>query len=89
MRPRSRSTSTTRTVISSPLLSTSSTVSTRLPGETFEMCSSPSVPLESSMKAPKVVVLTTLPWYSSPTSTSFIIVRIRSTRASASSPLAE
>jgi len=54
-------------VISSPLLSTSSTVSTRLPGETFEMCSRPSVPLESSMKAPKVVVLTTLPLYSSPT----------------------
>ena len=40
------------------------------------MCSSPSVPLASSMKAPKVVVLTTLPTYSSPTSTSFIIIRI-------------
>ena len=61
MRPRSRSTSTTRTLISSPLLSTSSTLSTRCPGETLEMCSSPSVPLASSTKAPKVVVLTTLP----------------------------
>ena len=89
MRPRSRSTSTTRTFTSSPLLSTSSTVSTRSPGETLEMCSRPSVPLASSMKAPKVVVLTTLPSYSSPTSTSFIIIRIRSTSASPSSPLAE
>ena len=33
MRPRSLSTSTTRTSISSPLLSTSSTVPTRLPGD--------------------------------------------------------
>ena len=89
MRPRSRSTSTTRTLTSSPLLSTSSTLSTRSPGETFEMCSSPSVPLASSMKAPKVVVLTTLPTYSSPTSTSLSIMRTRSTSASASSPLAE
>ena len=89
MRPRSRSTSTTRTLTSSPLLSTSSTVSTRWPGETLEMCSSPSVPFASSMKAPKVVVLTTLPRYSSPTSTSFIIMRMRSTSASPSSPLAE
>ena len=54
MRPRSRSTSTTRTLTSSPLLSTSSTLSTRWPGETLEMCSRPSVPLASSMKAPKV-----------------------------------
>ena len=61
MRPRSLSTSTTRTAISSPLLSTSSTVPTRLPGDTLEMCSRPSVPLASSTKAPKVVVLTTLP----------------------------
>ena len=89
MRPRSRSTSTTRTVTSSPLLSTSSTLSTRSPGATLEMCSSPSVPLASSMKAPKVVVFTTLPTYSSPTSTSFSIIRTRSTSASASSPLAE
>ncbi len=36
------------------------------------------------MKAPKVVVLTTLPANSSPTSTSFIIVRMRSTSASPS-----
>ena len=61
MRPRSLSTSTTRTAISSPLLSTSSTVPTRLPGETLEMCSRPSVPLASSTNAPNVVVLTTLP----------------------------
>ena len=61
MRPRSRSTSTTRTWISSPLLRTSSTVSTRWPGETLEMCSRPSVPLASSTNAPNVVVLTTLP----------------------------
>ena len=60
MRPRSLSTSTTRTEISSPLLSTSSTVPTRLPGDTLEMCSRPSVPLASSTKAPNVVVLTTL-----------------------------
>ena len=40
------------------------------------MCSRPSVPFASSTKAPKVVVLTTLPTYSSPTSTSFIIIRI-------------
>ena len=89
IRPRSRSTSTTRTATSSPLLSTSSTLCTRSPGETFEMWSSPSVPLASSMKAPNVVVLTTLPTYSSPTSTSFIIIRTRSTSASPSSPLAE
>ena len=89
MRPRSRSTSTTRTLISSPLFSTSSTDSTRWPGETLEMCSRPSVPLASSTKAPKVVVLTTLPAYSSPTSTSFIITRTRSTSASPRSPLAE
>src|SRR5439155_16188072 len=89
MRPRSRSTSTTRTVTSSPRLSTSSTLSTRWPGDTLEMCSSPSVPLASSMKAPKVVVFTTLPTYSSPTSTSFSIIRTRSTSASPSSPLAE
>jgi hypothetical protein len=53
------STSTTVTSICSPALSTSSTVSTRSPGLTLEMWSSPSVPLVSSTKAPKVVVLTT------------------------------
>ena len=82
IRPRSRSTSTTRTAISSPLLSTSSTVSTRWPGDTLEMCSRPSVPLASSTNAPKVVVLTTLPWNESPTSTSLVIERMRSIRAS-------
>ena len=60
MRPRSRSTSTTVTSISSPEVRTSSTESTRSPGLTLEMCSRPSVPLTSSTKAPKVVVLTTL-----------------------------
>ena len=75
--------------ISSPLLRTSSTVSTRWPGETLEMCSRPSVPLASSTNAPKVVVLTTLPANSSPTSTSLVIVRMRSASASPSSPLAE
>ena len=87
MRPRSLSTSTTRTAISSPLLSTSSTVPTRLPGDTLEMCSRPSVPLASSTKAPKVVVLTTLPLNSSPTSTSLVIERMRSTRASPLAPV--
>ena len=69
--------------MSSPLLSTSSTVATRWPGETFEMCSRPSVPLASSTNAPNVVVLTTFAvGNSSPTSTSLVIERIRSTRAS-------
>ena len=58
------------------------------PGATLEMCSRPSVPLESSTKAPNVVVLTTLPVNSSPTSTSLVIERIRSTSASPRSPLA-
>ena len=90
MRPRSRSTSTTRTWISSPLLRTSSTVSTRSPGVTLEMCSRPSVPLASSMNAPNVVVLTTLAaGNSSPTATSLVIDRMRSASASPSVPLAE
>ena len=89
MRPRSRSTSTTRTDTSSPLFSTSSTVAGRWPGAMFEMCSRPSVPLASSTNAPNVVVLTTLPVYSSPTSTSLVIVRMRSASASPSSPLRE
>jgi polyribonucleotide nucleotidyltransferase len=89
IRPRSRSTSTTRTSISSPLFRTSSTVSTRLPGATLEMCSRPSVPLASSTNAPNVVVLTTLPVNESPTSTSLVIDRIRSASFSPSSPLAE
>ena len=38
----------------------SSQISTRSPGFTLEMWSSPSVPLVSSTKAPKVVVFTTL-----------------------------
>ena len=88
MRPRSLSTSTTRTAISSPLLSTSSTVATRWPGETLEMCSRPSVPLASSTNAPNVVVLTTLAvGNSSPTSTSLVIERIRSTSASPCAPV--
>ena len=37
------------------------------------MCSRPSVPFESSTNAPKVVVFTTLPVNSSPTSTSLVI----------------
>ena len=87
MRPRSRSTSTTRTSISSPLLRTSSTVAGRWPGAMLEMCSRPSVPLASSTKAPNVVVLTTLPWNSSPTSTSLVIDRMRSTSASPWAPV--
>ena len=88
MRPRSRSTSTTRTEISSPLLRTSSTVPTRWPGETLEMCSRPSVPLASSTKAPNVVVLTTFaPGNSSPTSTSLVIERMRSASASPWAPV--
>ena len=86
MRPRSRSTSTTRTLISSPLLSTSSTVSMRSPGAMLEMCSSPSVPFISSTKAPKVVVLTTEPVNWSPSSTSLVMERMRSTSASPISP---
>ena len=88
MRPRSLSTSTTRTAISSPLLRTSSTVATRWPGETLEMCSRPSVPLASSTNAPNVVVLTTFAVAnSSPTATSLVIDRIRSTRASPCAPV--
>ena len=88
MRPRSRSTSTTRTEISSPLLRTSSTVPTRWPGETLEMCSRPSVPLASSTNAPNVVVLTTFaPGNSSPTSTSLVIERMRSASASPWAPV--
>ena len=88
MRPRSLSTSTTRTEISSPLLRTSSTVSTRWPGDTLEMCSRPSVPLASSTNAPNVVVLTTFAVAnSSPTSTSLVIDRMRSMRASPWAPV--
>ena len=46
------------------------------------------MPLASSTKAPKVVVFTTLPVNSSPTSTSLVIWRMRSTRASPWSPVA-
>ena len=88
MRPRSRSTSTTLTATSSPLLNTSSTVAIRRPGATLEMCSSPSVPLASSTNAPNVVVLTIFPLNSSPTSTSLVIELIRATSASPSSRLA-
>ena len=87
MRPRSGSTSTTFTFSSSPRLMTSSTVFGRWPGAMLEMWIRPSVPLASSMKAPKVVVFTTLPVNSSPSSTSFVIDRIRSTRASPCSPV--
>src|SRR4051812_33817587 len=48
----------------SPILSTSSTFSTRLPPASLricEMCSSPSLPGVSEMNAPNVVVLTTVP----------------------------
>ena len=50
------------------------------------MCSSPSVPLASSMKAPKVVVLTTLPVYVSPTSGYFVSAFTAEMAASALMP---
>ena len=76
MRPRSRSTSTTRTLISSPLLRTSSTVSTRWPGDTLEMCSRPSVPLdELDERAERRRLDDLAVGNSSPTSTSLIIER--------------
>src|SRR3954453_11646543 len=87
MRPRSRSTSTTVTSSSSPCLRTSSTESTRSPGLTLEMWSSPSVPLVSSTKAPNAVVLTTLPLNLSPTSASLVIASMRAIAASTRAPL--
>ena len=74
MRPRSLSTSTTRDLeLVAPVEDVLDRRRRRWPGEMFEMCSRPSVPLASSTKAPKVVVLTTLPVNSSPTSTSLVI----------------
>ena len=88
MRPRSRSTSTTRTgdlvALVEHLLDRRRRAG---PATMLEMCSRPSVPLASSTKAPKVVVLTTLPVNSSPTSTSLVIERMRSTRASPWAPV--
>ena len=52
------------------------------PGPTFETCSSPSVPFFSSTNAPKSVVLTTLPVYSSPTSGSLVSAWIAAIAAS-------
>ena len=68
-------------------MSTSSTDSTRSPGLTFEMWSSPSVPFVSSTNAPKAVVLTTLPLNWSPTSASLVIASMRGDAASTRAPL--
>ena len=54
-----------------PILRTSSTFSTRLPPTSLricEMCSRPSLPGDSEMNAPNVVVFTTVPTKRSPTS---------------------
>jgi len=54
-----------------PIFRTSSTESIRLPPtslRTSEMCSRPSLPGSRETKAPKVVVLTTVPMKRSPTS---------------------
>src|SRR5690606_204975 len=53
--------------ILSPTLTTSSTLSIRLPLPSFEMCSRPSLPGSSETKAPNAAVLTTVPRYRSPT----------------------
>ena len=50
------------------------------------MCSRPSVPLVSSMNAPKAVVLTTLPVNLSPTSASLVIASMRAMHASTRAP---
>lgn len=51
----------------SPTLTTSSTLAIRLPLPSLEMCTRPSRPGSSETKAPKAVVLTTVPRKRSPT----------------------
>ena len=85
MRLRALSISTTSTVMVSPRLTTSSTLSTRLPPPSFEMWIRPSTPFLSSTNAPKSVVLTTLPVMMSPTSMSLVIDWMRSVTASPAS----
>src|SRR5581483_4559380 len=85
IRPRALSTSWTSTSSTSPRWITSSMWPTR-PGPTLETCSRPSVPFFSSTNAPKSVVLTTFPVYSSPTSGSFVSAWIAELAASACRP---
>ena len=60
--------SSTRTVTSSPRLRTSSTRSMRLPRPSFEMWSRPSRPGRMLTNAPNLVMFTTWPVYSAPSS---------------------
>ena len=60
--------SSTTTSRSSPNATTSSTRSMRRPRPSLEMCTKPSRPGRMFTKAPKEVMLTTLPLYTSPTS---------------------
>ena len=74
-----------------PILTTSSTLSIRLPPtslRTSEMCSRPSLPGRSETNAPKVVVLTTVPRKRSPTSgiCGFAMALIIARAASADGP---
>ncbi len=74
----------------SPTLTTSSTLSMRLPLPSLEMCTKPSLPGSRETNAPKAAVLTTVPRNRSPTfgNCGFAIALILSIAASAEGPSA-